>query len=95
MDMLSSINCMHYVCMILNLLFYVSTILNASSLSSQLSDIEIVTKNNYIRWKWNVEIAPSQWKCQKKFRCHRRENKAEMGDLMDKLMNMWWWYKWS
>ncbi|CAI9783889.1 unnamed protein product [Fraxinus pennsylvanica] len=39
------------------MLFYVSTILNASFLSSQLSDIETLIENNYVRWKRDVEIA--------------------------------------
>ncbi|XP_042988847.1 uncharacterized protein LOC122316391 [Carya illinoinensis] len=32
-------------------------VLSASSISSQLSAIEILTGNNYVRWKRDVEIA--------------------------------------
>ncbi|XP_035545901.1 uncharacterized protein LOC118348407 [Juglans regia] len=34
-----------------------SSILSASSISSQLSAIETLTENNYVRWKRDVEIA--------------------------------------
>ncbi|KAF5473175.1 hypothetical protein F2P56_009802, partial [Juglans regia] len=34
-----------------------STVLSASYISSQLSTIETLTENNYVRWKRDVEIA--------------------------------------
>lgn len=39
------------------MLFYVSTVLNTSTFSSQLSAIETLTGNNYLKWKRDVEIA--------------------------------------
>lgn len=40
-----------------SVIFYVSTVYNASSLSNQLAAIETLTGNNYVRWKRDVEIA--------------------------------------
>ncbi|KAG7968142.1 hypothetical protein I3843_08G137300 [Carya illinoinensis] len=98
-------------------------LLSASSISSQLSAIETLTGNNYVRWKRDIEIAlgllgldfaleeqPSKptdksiaeyvveyqkWEranrlCLKIIKRQRfiEFDKAEIGDLMDRLMSM-------